>query len=80
MKKSYALILALLAASLMVPVAFGQSLISGDIAGTVSDPSHAVVPGASVELKSLDCSGRAAIRSRLSKLASPARSFQSQFP
>ena len=54
MKKFYALILVVLAASLAAPVAFGQSLISGDIAGTVSDPSHAVVPGASVELKSLD--------------------------
>ena len=47
MKKFYALILVLLAASLMAPAAFGQSLISGDIAGTVTDPSHAVVPGAS---------------------------------
>ena len=54
MKNFYALLLALLVASLMAPVAFGQSLISGDIAGTVTDPSHAVVPGASVELKSLD--------------------------
>ena len=48
------LITLLLAASLMVSAAFGQSLISGDIAGTVTDPSHAVVPNATVELKSLD--------------------------
>jgi len=54
MKRLYALITFLLAASLMVPAAFGQSLTSGDIAGTVTDPSHAVVPNAGVELKSLD--------------------------
>jgi hypothetical protein len=33
---------------------FGQSLTSGDISGTVTDPSHAVVPNAAVGLKSLD--------------------------
>ena len=54
MKRIYALITLLLAASLMAPAAYGQSLISGDIAGTVTDPSHAVVAGATVELKSLD--------------------------
>ena len=48
------LITLLLAASLMASAAFGQSLISGDIAGTVTDPSHAVVPNATVELRSLD--------------------------
>jgi hypothetical protein len=48
------LITILLAASLMAPAAFAQSLISGDIAGTVTDPSHAVVANATVELKSLD--------------------------
>jgi Carboxypeptidase regulatory-like domain/TonB-dependent Receptor Plug Domain len=48
------LIALLLAASLMAPAAFGQSLTSGDIAGTVADPSHAVVPNAAVELKSLE--------------------------
>jgi len=48
------LITLLLVASLMAPAAFGQSLISGDITGTVTDPSHAVVPNATVELKSLD--------------------------
>jgi hypothetical protein len=48
------LITLLLAASIVVPAAFGQSLISGDIAGTVTDPSHAVVSNARVELKSLD--------------------------
>src|SRR5215475_2300795 len=31
-----------------------QSLFSGDIQGTVSDPTGAVVPGASVALKSID--------------------------
>ena len=49
-----ALITVLLVASLMAPAAFGQSLISGDIAGTVTDPSHAVVAGAAVEMKSVD--------------------------
>ena len=34
--------------------AFAQSLISGDIAGTITDPSGAVIPGVSVQLKSLD--------------------------
>ncbi|HEY6337549.1 MAG TPA: carboxypeptidase regulatory-like domain-containing protein [Candidatus Sulfotelmatobacter sp.] len=33
---------------------FGQSLTTGNISGTVFDPSHAVVPGATVILKSLE--------------------------
>jgi hypothetical protein len=33
---------------------FGQSLTTGNISGTLFDPSHAVVPGATVNLKSLD--------------------------
>ena len=33
---------------------FGQSLTTGSISGTVFDPSHAVVPNATVNLKSLD--------------------------
>jgi hypothetical protein len=33
---------------------FGQSLTTGSITGSVYDPSHAVVPGATLELKSLD--------------------------
>ncbi len=49
-----ALITLLLVVGLMAPAAFAQSLISGDIAGTVTDPSHAVVANATVELKSLD--------------------------
>src|SRR5271167_3594110 len=44
----------LLVAGLMAPAAFAQSLTSGDIAGTVTDPSHAVVANATVDLKSLD--------------------------
>ena len=52
--RSTLITLLLLAASLIVPAAFGQSLTSGDIAGTVTDPSHAVVPNATVELRSLD--------------------------
>src|SRR5271157_3118130 len=54
MKRFYLLISLLLAASLMAPAAFGQSLISGDIACTVTDPTHAVIPGVAVELKNLD--------------------------
>src|SRR5580765_870119 len=45
------LILAMLQVWQMTP-AFAQSLTSGDIAGTVTDPSGAVVPNASVTLKS----------------------------
>src|SRR5579871_4879838 len=33
---------------------FGQSLSTGNINGTVTDPSHAVVPNATVNLKGLD--------------------------
>ena len=33
---------------------FGQSLTTGNITGTVLDPSHAVVPNATVNLKGLD--------------------------
>jgi len=40
--------------SLAVPAVFGQSLTTGDIAGTIKDQSGAVVPGVSVTLKSLD--------------------------
>jgi len=47
-------LITLLVASLMAPAAFAQSLTSGDIAGTVTDPSHAVVANATVELKSVD--------------------------
>jgi hypothetical protein len=49
-----ALFTVLLVASLTAPAAIAQSLTSGDIAGTVTDPSHAVVANASVELKSID--------------------------
>ncbi|MGD0002531.1 MAG: carboxypeptidase-like regulatory domain-containing protein, partial [Bryobacteraceae bacterium] len=33
------------------PCASGQSIHSGTVTGTVTDPSHAVIPGARVELK-----------------------------
>ena len=45
------LLLAMLQVWQMTP-AFAQSLTSGDIAGTITDPSGAVVPNASVTLKS----------------------------
>ena len=48
----FALLSCLLAACLMAPAAFGQSLVSGDLLGTVTDPSGAVVANASVTLKS----------------------------
>ncbi len=48
----YALLMCLLAACLMAPTAFGQSLVSGDLVGTVTDPSGAVVSNATVTLKS----------------------------
>src|SRR5271166_938829 len=58
MKRFCAFITLLLAASLlMAPMAFGQSLNTGAVVGTVTDPSHAVVPGATVELKNLGTGG-----------------------
>lgn len=48
------LLLALLLALVFVNPSVGQSLIAGDISGSVIDPSGAAVPDASVTLKSLD--------------------------
>jgi len=42
----------LVVAAVMAPSLMAQSLVSGDIAGTVTDPSGAVVAGATVTLKS----------------------------
>jgi hypothetical protein len=36
------------------PLLMAQSLVSGDISGTVTDPTGAVVPGATVVIKSVD--------------------------
>jgi hypothetical protein len=47
------LLLALLVAWQAIPAA-AQSLTSGDIAGTVTDPSGAVIPNATLTLKSND--------------------------
>jgi outer membrane receptor protein involved in Fe transport len=47
-------VLAALLVALAAPVLTAQSLTTGDIAGTVRDPSGAVVPNATVTLKSLD--------------------------
>ena len=55
MKRLYALITLLLTACLiMAPAAFGQSLTTGDINGTVTDASGAVTPNVAVTLKSID--------------------------
>src|SRR5271167_280919 len=48
----FALLACLLAACLMAPAAFGQSLVSGDLVGTITDPSGAVVSNAPVTLTS----------------------------
>ena len=44
----------LLTLSLATVPMFGQSLTTGNVTGTVLDPSHAVVAGATVNLKGLD--------------------------
>ena len=49
----YALLALLLAACLMAPSAFGQTLVSGDLTGTVTDPTGAVLANATVTLKSV---------------------------
>ena len=51
---SLAATFAFLLVSFFATQTMGQSLIAGDIAGTVVDPSGAAVPDASVVLKSLD--------------------------
>ncbi len=52
LRSHYTLLACLLAACLMAPAAFGQSLVSGDLVGTITDPSGAVVSNANVALKS----------------------------
>ncbi len=47
-------VLALTLAVCLSTVAFGQTLTTGNITGTVTDPSGAVVPGAKIDLKGLD--------------------------
>jgi len=47
-------VLALTLAVCLSTAAFGQSLTTGNITGTVTDPSGAVVPGAKVDLKGVD--------------------------
>src|SRR5258708_33320934 len=44
----------LLTLSLVTAPMFGQSLTTGNITGTVVDPSHAVIANAPVSLKGLD--------------------------
>jgi hypothetical protein len=45
---------------------FGQSLTTGNITGTVFDPSHAIVSGATINLKSLDTGSTASTTSNAS--------------
>ena len=47
----YAILALLLAVCLTAPTAFGQSLQTGDLSGTVTDPTGAVVANATVTLK-----------------------------
>ncbi len=54
MKRFYALMTLLLAVGLMAPAAFGQSLTTGDLTGTITDASGAVTPNVTVTLKSPD--------------------------
>jgi hypothetical protein len=56
----------LLALSLAAVPMFGQSLTTGNITGTVLDPSHAVVPNATVNLKGLDTGSTASTKSNAS--------------
>src|SRR5580658_7534597 len=53
-KSSSAMILMAAGLLLSGSLSFAQSLLSGDISGTITDPSGASVPGATVNLKSLD--------------------------
>jgi len=57
-KRSILLILTLLSLIVMLSAVctqvVAQSLVTGDIAGTVTDPSGAVIPNAKITLKSLD--------------------------
>ncbi len=55
-------IVAFLLALVTANQAFGQSLIAGDIAGRVSDPSGAVIPNATVDLKGLDSGVTASLK------------------
>src|SRR5580704_404828 len=54
---SIRILFVLLIAVVMAPSLMAQSLVSGDLTGTVTDPSGAVVPGATVTLKS-DANGQ----------------------
>ncbi|HET9743804.1 MAG TPA: carboxypeptidase regulatory-like domain-containing protein [Terriglobales bacterium] len=49
-----AVLASLILALVLAPALLAQSLLSGDITGTVTDPSGAIVPNAVVNLKSLD--------------------------
>jgi hypothetical protein len=56
MKKGAILLLALSTVFVMLP-AWGQSTVSGDITGVVSDPSGAILPNAKVTLKNQQTGG-----------------------
>src|SRR5277367_3634479 len=50
---SIRILFVLLIAAVMTPSLMAQSLVSGDLTGTVTDPSGAVVSGATVTIKSV---------------------------
>src|SRR5271166_5720736 len=51
-KRTTSLMAVLVVAAALAPSLIAQSLVSGDLTGTVTDPSGAVVPNATVALKS----------------------------
>src|ERR1700686_2517345 len=57
LRKLSTALMAVMIMVLLTAVAPAQSTQTGDVTGTVTDPSGAVVPGASVTLKSLDTGG-----------------------
>ena len=62
------MLFALLIAAVMAPSLMAQSLVSGDLTGTVTDPSGAVVPNAQVTAKN---AATGATRSTTSNAVAP---------
>ena len=51
---AFSAMLVLLAFAFVTTSLFAQSIVSGEVSGTLTDPSGAVVPGATVTIKNLD--------------------------